>query len=189
MKKMRDRSFVGMLVLALFALVSPLAAADKSEDQLISDLDSKNEDTVVSAMLKLEKLYPTSTKAFPTMKKMLTDSRSKVRRKSARVLGILHAEVNDDDLKAISALLKASDIQEVMDGLKSLRGLKAQKTVPEILPLLKSSTPNVVRDACRTLAVLGDKSHIPAIEPLLTHSVAAVKLDAQDAIFQLKAKP
>ena len=72
--------------------------------------------------------------------------------------------------------------------MKSLRGLKAAQTVPEILPLLKHSTPNVIRDACRTLAVHGTKDNIPAIEPLLNHPVAAVKADAQDAIFKLKNK-
>ena len=125
---------------------------------------------------------------MPAMKKLLSDSRAPVRRKAARVLGVLHAEVSEADLKAITAMLKASDPQEIIDALKSLRGLKAAQTVPEILPLLKHSTPNVIRDACRTLAVHGTKDNIPAIEPLLNHPVAAVKADAQDAIFKLKNK-
>ena len=44
-----------------------------------------------------------------------------------------------------------------MEGLKALRGLKAQSTIPKIVTLLKHADPNVKRDACRTLAVLGDK--------------------------------
>jgi HEAT repeat protein len=113
---------------------------------------------------------------------------SKVRRKAARVLGILHADVDQTDLKNICALLEASDPAEVMDGLKALRGLKASETVPQILPLLKHSNTGVLRDACRTLAVLGNKDVIPSIEPLLKHSHAAVKKDAQDAIFLLQSK-
>jgi HEAT repeat protein len=172
---------VGMIVAAL-----PLRANAATEDQLIRDLDSWKESVVTSALQKLEKEYPTSTKAFPAMKKLLTDNRDKVRRKAARVLGVLHADVSDADIKAIATMLKASDPQEVIDALKSLRGLKAAQAVPDILPLLKSNTPNVIRDACRTLAVHGSKDIIPSIEPLLTHPSAAVKADAQDAIFKLK---
>lgn len=182
-------SFVWMLILALVALAAPLRAAAASEDKLIADLDSSIPTTVTAALQKLEKEYPTSTKAFPKIKQLLSDKREKVRRKAARVLGVLHAEVSTDDLKAITAMLKATDPQEVIDGLKSLRGLKAAGVLPEVLPLLKHSTPNVVRDACRTVAVFGTKENIPALEPLLNHPVAAVKSDAQDAIFQLKAKP
>jgi len=46
---------------------------------------------------------------------MLTDSRSKVRRKAGRVLGVLHAEVDQTDLNNLVAMFKASDPQEVMD--------------------------------------------------------------------------
>jgi len=189
MKTICKRSFIGMLAVALFALASPVSAAEKTEDQLIADLDSPRAEVVTAAMLKLEKNHPTSTKAFPKLKSLLTDARQPVRRKAARVLGVLHADVNDTDIKAITAMLKAADVQEVMDALKSLRGLKAPQTVPDILPLLKSSTPNVIRDACRTLAVLGNKDTIPSLEALLNHPNAAVKKDAQDAIFALKNKP
>jgi len=176
------------IALGLLGLAAPLTAAEKTEDQLIKELDSPNADIVASAMLKIEKQFPTSTKSFPKIKELLKDPRPKVHRKAARVLGALHAEVSNDDLKAITAMLKVTDAQEVMDALKALRGLKAESTVPEILPLLKSSSPNVIRDACRALAVLGDKSTIPALEPLLTHKDPAVQKDAQDAIHQLKAK-
>ena len=159
-----------------------------TEDDLIAALAGPNDEKVASAMLQLEKQFPTSTKAFPTIKKLLTDSREKVRRKAGRVLGALHAEVDQTDLKNICAMLKATDPQEAMDALKSLRGLKAESTVPEILPLLKHSNVNVVRDACRTLAVLGNKSNVAAIEPLLKHPDPKVQKDAQDAIFALKSK-
>jgi HEAT repeat protein len=144
---------------------------------------------VTAALQKLEKQYPTSTKAIPAIKKLLADSRPEVRRKSARVLGVLHAEVSETEVKQICGLLKGSQPAEVIDGLKSLRGLKsANSAIPEILPLLKHQHPNVIRDACRTLAVLGNKDLVPSIEPLLNHPNAAVKKDAQDAIFALRAK-
>src|SRR6266496_4104762 len=157
-------TLVAALLLAMFTAVSPALAAEKTEDQLIAELASPNAAKVTEALLKLEKQYPTSTKALPTMKKLLKDPREKVRRKAARVLGVLHAELDQENLKDICALLKATDPQEVMDGLKSLRGLKAAEVVPEIMPLLKHSNPGVIRDACRTLAVLGNKDVIPAIE-------------------------
>jgi HEAT repeat protein len=188
MKKIHKRRFLGALSLAVLA--GPLAgfAADKTEDQLIAELASPNETKVTDALLQLEKKYPTSTKAFPTMKKLLKDPRAKVRRKAARVLGVLHADVDQENIKDICALLKASDTREIMDGLIALRGLKAQSAVPEIVPFLKHAHPNVIRDACRTLAVLGTKELIPEIEPLLKHSDAKVKLDAQDAIYKLRSK-
>jgi len=188
MNQIWKRNLFWTLMLALLALASPVLAKDKSEDELIADLASPNETKVTEALLQLEKHYPTSTKAVPTMKKLLTDSRVKVRRKAARVIGVLHAEVDQQDVKNICALLKSADPQEVMDGLKSLRGLKAPEAVAEILPLLKSPTPNVIRDACRTLAVLGGKDTIPSLEPLLKHPQANVQKDAQDAIFALRAK-
>jgi HEAT repeat protein len=135
----------------------------------------------------IEKEFPTSTKAFPTIKKLLTDPREKVRRKAGRVLGVLHADVNATDLKNICAMLKA-DPQEAMDALKSLRGLKAQSVMPEIVAQLKNPNPGVVRDACRTVAELGNKSNVPDIEPLLKHPDAKVQKDAKDAIFALNAK-
>lgn len=188
MKTLTKRSFVATVLVAMLALSFSAQAKDRSEDDLIADLSSPKEDKVVDALLGLEKQYPTSTKAFPTMKKLLTDSRSKVRRKAARVLGVLHAEVDEQNLKDICAMLNAADYREQMDALISLRALKAQSTIPQIVPLLKSTTPNVIRDACRTLAVLGNKDLIPQIEPLLTHPDKKVQTDAQDAIYKLKAK-
>jgi HEAT repeat protein len=190
MKPMSKWVLAIVLVSALMSVMSTASAAVvKAEDQLIKELESPSVDKVTSALLTLEKEYPTSTKAFPAMKKLLTDSRAKVRRKAARVLGILHAEVNDQDVQSIAALLKGTDAEEVIDGLKALRGLKAPGAVPQIMPLLKNANPYIIRDSCRTLAVLGGKDLIPSIEPLLNHSAAAVKKDAQDAIFILRAKP
>jgi len=190
MKNLINRSWtIWTVLLAALALTSPAQAKpEKTEDQLIADLSSPNEDKVVETLLALEKQYPTSTNAFPTMKKLLTDPRQKVRRKAARVLGVLHAEVDEQNLNDICVMLKASDPREQMDALISLRGLKAQSKIPEIVPLLNSPTPNVIRDACRTLAELGNKDLIPSIEPLLKHADKRVQTDAQDAIFKLKAK-
>ena len=98
---MSKRSFVWALSLALLAAGSPVLANEKTEDQLIAELASPNEGTVTDALLKLEKQYPTSTKAFPTMKKLLKDRREKVRRKAARVLGVVHADVDEENLKDI----------------------------------------------------------------------------------------
>jgi HEAT repeat protein len=185
----RNASLAGMLLLAFLATASPLLAAKaKTEDELIADLGAAKPKTVTDALLHLEKEYPTSSKALPIIKGLLKDSRSEVRCKAARVLGALHTDVDQADLKNIYALLKASDPKEVMEGLKALRGLRAPDAVPEILPLLKHSTANVVRDACRTLAVLGNKDTIPAIEPLLKDSDAKIQKDAQDAIFALRSK-
>jgi HEAT repeat protein len=144
---------------------------------------------VTSALQRLEKDYPTGKKAVPTMRRLLTDPRIEVRRKSARVLGVLHAEVDERDITEICKLLKATEPAVIIDGLKSLRGLEAQQAIPEMLPLLKHSHPNVVRDTCRTLAVLGNQDLIPSIEPLLKHPKGDVRKDAHDAIFALRAKP
>ncbi len=179
---------VGASLLALFATASPLLAAPRSEDLLIADLASPNPAKVTGALLQLEKQYPTSTKAFPTIKKLLTDNREKVRRKAARVLGALHADVDPTDIKAIIALLKGTSAEEITDGLKALRGLNAPEAVPEITPFLKHPNTHLIRDACRTLAVLGNKDLIPSIEPLLQHREPAVQKDALDAITALRSK-
>lgn len=179
----------GALMSLVLNLSTPLFAATVvDEGKLITDLSSPNEQVVIKALMRLEKEYPTSTNAFPAMKKLLTDPRSKVQRKAARVLGSLHAAVDDADLKNICSLLKSADPKTVVDGLMALRGLKAAQAVPEILPCLKSSNSHVIRDACRTLAVLANKDVIPSIEPLLTHPDKAVQKDAQDAIYALRAK-
>jgi HEAT repeat protein len=189
MTKIVRWSIVGALLVALLALVpSVQAKAVRSEDELIAALSGSNGKEVARAMLELEKNYPTSTKAFPAIKGLLKDPRPEVRRKAARVLGSLHAEVSNDELKLIADLLKSSDKAEVMDGLKALRGLRAHAVVPEIEAMLEFPNDNVKRDACKTLAVVGDKGSIPKIEPLLQFPAPAVQKDAMDAIAALKAK-
>lgn len=181
-----------MLVLAvLVTTLAPLsiqAGSPKTEDELIVDLASPKVRVVTAALLQIEKNYPTGTKAFPAIKKLLTDSRPAVVRKAARVLGAIHADVNSDDIKNICALFNSTDKHEIMDGLIALRGLKAQSAIPQILPLLDNPDSNVKRDSCRTLAVLGDSSLIPSIKPLLTYPDLDVQKDAADAISILKEK-
>lgn len=190
MIRMTQRSFFIALALGVFTLTASQvqAAKVKTEDELIADLASPKEDVVAEAMLKIEKQFPTSAKAIPEIKKYLGDNRAKVRRKAARVIGVLHSEVTSAEIKSICGLLKGTEDREIMDGLISLRGLKAAEALPEILPLLNHATPNVVRDACRTVGVLGNKEHIALLEPLLKHADAKVQKDANDAIFALKAK-
>lgn len=190
MIQLTKRSFFIALACGVVALATTpaFAAKVKTEDELIAELAAPKESVVTAAMQKLEKEHPLSTKWHPAVKKMLTDERSKVRRKAGRVLGVVHAEVSDADLKNITAMFKASDPQEVMDALKSLRGLKAQSTLPEVVALLKSPNIGIVRDACRTVADLGNKSNVADIEPLLKHADAKVQKDAADAIFKLNAK-
>lgn len=190
MIQLTKRSFFIALACGVVALATTpaFAAKVKTEDELIAELASPKESVVTAAMQKLEKEHPLSPKWQPVVKKMLTDERSKVRRKAGRVLGVVHAEVSDADLKNITAMFKASDPQEVMDALKSLRGLKAQSTLPEVVALLKNANIGIVRDACRTVADLGNKSNVADIEPLLKHADAKVQKDAADAIFKLNAK-
>jgi HEAT repeat protein len=177
------------LALSIAAIAFPLAltAAEKAEEQVLKELDSPNAKVVVPALQQLEKKYPTSAAGLAKAKQLLADQRPEVRRKAARVLGVLHTELNDAELKNVVALLKGED-QEQMDGLKALRDLRAKSTVADVVPLLKDPTPNVIRDACRTLAVIGTKDHVADIEPLANHPNPAVKKDAQDAIFALKNK-
>jgi len=191
MKKLSKRTFILALACGVFALsTAPVHAGKvKTEEELIADLASPKEEVVTSTMLKLEKQFPTSPTAIAAVKKYLGDNRPAVRRKSARVLGAIHADVTSAEIKTICALLKGSEPREVMDGLIALRGLKAAEALPEILPLLQHSDLKVIGDACRTVAVHGDKSNIAAIEPLLKHPNAKVQKEANDAIFILKAKP
>jgi len=188
--KISQRRFLGILIVAVAAVcLSVHAKPPLSEDELIAQLSSTDASKVADALQKIEKQYPLTTKALPTIKGLLNDDRVKVKRKAARVLGSLHSEVSEADVKAICTLLSASDPETITDGLKALRGLKAPSAVPFILPVLDNPKVNVVRDACRTLAVLGDKSIVPKLEPLLQRPEPALQKDAQDAIYALKAKP
>jgi hypothetical protein len=169
-------------------LVPLQSRAPKGEYELIQELNSSSTKIVIKALTDLEKKWGRSTNAIPAIKRLVTDSDSKVRRKAARVLADFHADVNQTDIDNICALLKSSDSSEIVDGLKALRGLKAQSAIPEIVPLLKHTNNNVIRDSCRTLAVLGDKNLIPQIEPLLEFPDVKVQKDAADAIDILKLK-
>jgi HEAT repeat protein len=190
MKMIMKRSVLAMMALMAFGAWVNLAGAAEppSEDKLIADLASPKEGTVTDALGKIEKLYPTTTKALPAMEKLLTDPRKKVVLKDAQVLGIIHANVSEESIKTISMLLDSKEKSEVILGLKSLRGLKAQSTIPKIVPLLQNPDNNIKRDSCRTLAVLGDKSLIPSIKPLLQVPELAVQKDASDAISILEKK-
>jgi HEAT repeat protein len=154
---------------------------------LFADLASPKAKVVVAALQGLEKGYPNDPIAQDKIKAMLTDDRSTVRCKAARVLGAIHAKVSREDVKKITALLSGTK-EEKGEGLKALRGLDAPEAVPAILPLLKDPDNNVKRDACRTLAVLGDKSVIPDIQPLQNDPSTAVQKDANDAIFAIQHK-
>jgi HEAT repeat protein len=184
------RLFFGAVVgLLMFMAVLPVSARPpKTEDELLAALSSPKDKEVYAALQDLEKQYPTDEKILPPIKGLLADPRPVVRRKAARVLGAIHADVSDADIKSICGLLNAADKHEVMDGLIALRGLKAQSAIPQILPLLDNPDLNIKRDSCRTLAVLGDKSLIPKIKPLLNYPDVAVQKDAADAIDILKEK-
>lgn len=186
MKNICKRLLTGACI---FAIALPLLAKPPlTEEQLIANLGSPQDKVVYAALQDLEKQYPTSAPAQAKIKTLLADPRPNIRQKAARVLGALHAEVSEADLKNIAALLAATDPKEIMEGLKALRGLKAQNTIPKIIPLLQHADNYVKRDACRTLAVLADKSVIPSIEPLRQNPDGKVQKDANDAIFALQAK-
>lgn len=185
MKKILKIMVAGIFILAV--ALPLLARTVKSEDELIADLASPKPNVVINAMQDIEKNYPTNAPALTKIKTLLTDPRDPVKRKAARVLGALSADVSDADLKNIATLL-TGDKNDKEDGLKALRGLKAQSTIPQITPLLQDSDLNIKRDAIRTLAVLGDKSLVPKIQPLVSFPDLAVQKDAADAIEILKNK-
>jgi HEAT repeat protein len=170
------------------AVALPALAGVKSEAEYIADLSSPKEKVVTVALQGIEKNYPTSAAAQAKIKTLLADDRLVVKRKAARVLGVIGADVSSTDLDNIATLLASSDKATITDGLKALRGLKAESTVPKIVPLLQNPDKNIKRDACRTLAVLGDKSVIPSIQPLTADSDPKVAGDAADAIAQIKAR-
>ena len=182
---------IGKLLLlgaVAFAFNLPAVAKDKSEAEYMADLASPKESLVIAALQGLEKNYPTDPAAVAKVKSMLTDPRPRVHEKAARVLGAIHADVSGSELATITAMLNSPDKNEVGEALKALRGLKAEGTVPKIVPLLKHADANVKRDACRTLAVLGTKSNVSDIQPLLSDPDKAVVKDANDAIYTLNNK-
>jgi HEAT repeat protein len=166
-----------------------IVSGDNSgEAKLIADMASDDPRKVLNALDDLAEKPNPGTNLIATARKLLPDPRPSVRKKAARALGAIHAQLDQNDIKAIRRMLKSYDQSEAGEALKALRGLKAPETIPEITPLLKSAHKVLVRDACRTLAVLGNKDLIPLIEPLLKHSDADVRIDAQSAITALRAK-
>ena len=176
--------FVGI---SLFLSLSALASK-KTEEELIAQLASPDEGKVTSALQDLEKGYPESKTAQAAVVSKLKDPREKVQRKAARVLGAIHAPVDKKILADITPLLKSTNKDTVIDGLKALRGLDSKSAVPEMLPLLSNPDENIKRDTCRTLAEIGDASLVPKIEPLLSDPNKKVQEDARDAISRLKAR-
>src|SRR5512138_2987489 len=125
------------IAVAGFVFATNASAKEKTEAELIADLSSPKPGVVTDALQQIEKKYPTSAAAIAKTKELLADNRPPVRRKAARVLGVLHADLSAQEMQSVVALLKG-DSQEQMDGLKALRGLKAQSAIPDIVPLLKS---------------------------------------------------
>ncbi len=164
------------------------SGADAGEARLIAGLAADDPRKVLNALDDLAEQPNPGTNAIAAARKLLSDPRPALRKKAARALGAIHAQVDQADLKAIYRMLKSYDKAEADEALKALRGLHAPEAVPEITPLLKSSHNLLVRDACRTLAVLGTKELIPAIEPLLKHPNADVRTDAQSAITALQKR-
>jgi HEAT repeat protein len=182
------RAFAVPLLFAAISLSFPALASKKTEEELIAQLASTDEGKVTSALQGLEKEYPDSPTARAKVIAMLKDPREKVQRKAARVLGALNAKVDAKVLADITPLLKSTNKDAVVDGLKALRGLEAASTVPQILPLLASPDENIKRDACRTLAEIGSPAVIGKIEPLLADPNKKVQEDARVAIDKLKLK-
>lgn len=177
-------TIIGVFIaIALSGCVSP-----KTEDELVAELASPKQHTVINALDELEKEYPNSPNSLPMIKKLLADERADVRERAVRWIGRIHTRLNDDDFKNISKMLESSDRDELVATLRALRALDAQSIVPGIIPLLKNSDSKIKREACRTLAILGDKSVVTEIEPLLTDPDSDVQKTAKDAIFALNNK-
>ena len=176
------------LLFAAISLSLPAFASKKTEEEWIAQLSSTDEGKVTGALQGLEKEYPDSPTARAKIISMLRDPREKVQRKAARVLGAIHAKVDAKVLAEITPLLKSTNKDAVIDGLKALRGLDAASAVPQILPLLSSADENIKRDACRTLAEIAGPSAVSKIEPLLDDPNKKVQEDARAAIEKLKLK-
>jgi len=182
------RAFAAPLLFAAIFLSFPALASKKTEEEWIAQLSSTDEGKVTGALQGLEKEYPDSPTARAKIISMLKDPREKVQRKAARVLGAIHAKVDAKVFAEITPLLKSTNKDAVIDGLKALRGLDAASAVPQILPLLSSADENIKRDACRTLAEIASPSVVSKIEPLLNDPNKRVQEDARTAIEKLKLK-
>jgi HEAT repeat protein len=182
------KKIILLVTATVFINAFPLLAGTMTEQEILTDLDSSKEKTVLGALAHFEDDHRDSAPAMAKVKVLLADPRPPVREKAARVLGAIHADVSEDDLKNITTMLASPEKREVMQALKALRGLKAESTVPKIVPLLQNPDENIKRDACRTLAVIGSKDNIKDIEPLLKDPDKAVVEDAQKAIAALNIK-
>lgn len=191
-----------LAVVAAAALAPALAhaAPGKSEAQLLEMLESKEHKKVLDALDRLPNWYPNSSAAQQQIKKLLGTKlnvsgvpQNLISRKAARALGNYHATLTWDELQVFLGFIRSSNIDDVMDGLKALRGLKEppdieEKLAAEIVLLLKDKEIIVARDAMRTLGALGNKSAIPAIQPFLKHMRIDVKKDAREAIAAIEKR-
>ena len=184
-----SRDFARAWCIGLVALTLFVRAADsKSETDLIGDLASPQAAVVTNALREIEIHYPAGTNAMPAVKVLLTDSRAIVRRKAGRFLGDLHADVSRTDIRNLCKQLTAVDLQEQIDGLISLRGLKAPEAEPDVLASLKSPSPSVIHEACATISVIGGREATPYVALLLRHPDSNVQKDARAAMKALREK-
>lgn len=172
----------------------------KTEAELIGMLRSTDYQKAIDALDRLPDWYPNSTTAVLEIRQLLGSTvnergvpKNILSRKAARALGNYGATLGEDDMKVFVGFIRSSDIDDVMDGLKALRGLKQspeseRKLCAEIVLLLKDKETHVVRDAMRTLGALGNKDVIPALEPFLKHMRLDVKRDAREAIAAIQKK-
>lgn len=188
MNTARQFRLAGWLGAIIVGSVPSLAGSRASEESLITDLKSPKQSVVVDALSNLEGSYLTSTNAHAAMKELLRDPRLEVRRKAARVLGMMHAPVSETDVAAICEMLKSQDPWEIMEGLKALKGLNAPTAVPQIASLLTHPKEHVIREACRALATNGRAEEIPALEALANHADGGVRTDASKAIAAIRAR-
>lgn len=192
-----------LLVVLLSWLPFKMEAAqkpNKTEAELISMLSSTNYQKAIDALDRLPNWYPNSTNAIQEIRKLLGSTVTRrgvpkniLSRKAARALGSYGATLGEDDLKVFVSFIRSADVDDVMDGLKALRGLKLppdseRKLSAEIVLLLKDKEIHVVRDAIRTLGALGNKDVIPVLEPFVKQLRLDVKRDAKDAIAAIQKK-
>ncbi len=171
-------------VLVLIVLLAACGARD--EPQLMTALNSPDPDVVVEALSEIEDVGYASTSAQRRIIELVKDSRPEVRRRSARVLGAIHAPVDAATVAAIGAMLESRDDGEVVDALKALRGMPSRSEIPRMLPLLKHPDEHVVRDTCRTLGAVADAAVVPDLEPLLKSRNEEIRADAQAALAKLR---
>lgn len=189
-----------VLLMVMFVSLVSRAAPGKTESELLAMLKSPEPQQVLDALDRLPNWYPNSTTAVMEIRGLL-GSRTSARgfpsniipRKAARALGNYGATLNEEDIKVFLTLIRSSSTDDVMDGLKALRGLKQpveseRKIATEVALLLKDKEIHIVRDAIRTLGALGSKDSIPVLEPFLKHMRLDVKKDAREAIAALQKK-